>query len=243
MIESRRQQVHQLQVALGSLGTDHREHPHVGPLVRPEPMPLPDRLPRTEMIRQVTPRRPGPEAPDDPFQRQPVIVPGPPLMPTGRQQRLHQRPQLIRDLARTQQPPASRTNPRSFSGHALGQPLQLVRHSATPPLRHAATRPGRRAPVEGVEQFGIVRSHLGARPSEHHPSERHPAVRHPAEGHLPPFTERVLRVTENYRCWFSTGCFSGWVLSVPAGILFTWDTTWVMRLLRGRLLKRRVLSG
>jgi hypothetical protein len=56
----------------------HRgEHRRISAVLRPAPMPFPHRLPRPELHRHITPRRPGPIPPDDALQRPPVIVPRP----------------------------------------------------------------------------------------------------------------------------------------------------------------------
>jgi hypothetical protein len=56
---------------------------HAEPLVT-----VPDRLPRTELGRQITPRDPGPEPVDDPLQDLPVIPKRPMTPMPDRHQRL-----------------------------------------------------------------------------------------------------------------------------------------------------------
>lgn len=56
-------------------GQHRREHLLIGAIDRPAAMPLPDRLPGTELGRQIAPWSPGPEPPRDRLQRQPVIIP------------------------------------------------------------------------------------------------------------------------------------------------------------------------
>src|SRR5665647_3046806 len=71
----------------------------------PRVEPVPGRLPRPELRRQVAPRGPGPRPPADPLHDHPVITPTPtaPRCPV-RQQRLDPSPHLIADLTSTTHP-------------------------------------------------------------------------------------------------------------------------------------------
>lgn len=82
-------------------GARRGEHPHIGPVQRPAPMPLPDQLPGAEFVRQISSRRPGTATPADPLQRLPVVVPRtPPASFARRKTRFDRRPQLSPDNTR-----------------------------------------------------------------------------------------------------------------------------------------------
>src|SRR5665647_909945 len=87
----------------------------------PRVEPVPGRLPRPELRRQVAPRGPGPRPPADPLHDHPVITPTPtaPRCPV-RQQRLDPSQHLIADLTSTTHPNMlnqTRTNIRQTRLH------------------------------------------------------------------------------------------------------------------------------
>ena len=102
----------------------HRcDHPLVGAVRRPQPMPLPHRLIRPESVRKVTPRGTCPEPPDDPLQRGAVVIPRP--TPTTRILRHHRPqhiPQLVTDHAIT----------KHESHHAQPEPRSLAQTRPRP---------------------------------------------------------------------------------------------------------------
>ena len=81
--------------------------------------PLVDRLPRTITIRKISPRSPGPQAPQHPVDHLPVVPPGPPPAIQHRQQRSYPLPRRIRQLTTT----SHKINYRDCSGpdHPLDQ--------------------------------------------------------------------------------------------------------------------------
>src|SRR5271170_3619401 len=95
--------------------THRREHPVIRTVLRPTSMPIPQRLPRTENSRHVTPRRPGPEPPRDPIQRPPMIIPRPTATTSPRRQlRLDHSPQLITDNLSTHHGPDRQARPTNY---------------------------------------------------------------------------------------------------------------------------------
>jgi len=89
---------HPLDLADGVVFDDHLvEDPVPGPVRSPPPQPLMGCLPGPVTLREVTPRGPGAELPQDRVDHLPVITPLP-TTTTSRQNRLNPRPRRIRQL-------------------------------------------------------------------------------------------------------------------------------------------------
>lgn len=90
-----------------SLGLQHRQQPVPSAVGREAMVPLPDRLPRPEPLRQITPRNPGPIAMHDALDDLPVITPRTRTPYRLRHQRLNPSPRRLAQLRRTRHAPKS----------------------------------------------------------------------------------------------------------------------------------------
>src|SRR5207344_499345 len=99
------------------LGLGVGQQPIPGAVLLPAAEPLIAGLPGPVAFGHITPGRAGPQPPQDPVDRAPVIGPLPTRTPVGWQQRLDHRPRLIGQLTTSDHEPPSPAAHRTSKGY------------------------------------------------------------------------------------------------------------------------------